>query len=217
MLETPAIVGHRARVRDEHINAPYYDNAEDPDWLKPFWEEGGLFRPLFEQLDLTSVIELACGHGRHAAQIIGRVGSIALVDINESNIVFCQERFAGHGNVSYAVNGGNTLPLESGSCTSLFCYDAMVHFEAMDVIAYVFDAFRVLQPGGRALLHYSVDERNPEGSFAHHVSWRNYFSESLMRHAAARAGFRILERRTFAWPPGTDGVPVDGLILLEKP
>jgi predicted TPR repeat methyltransferase len=92
-----------------------------------------------------------------------------------------------------------------------------VHFEAMDTITYIMEIHRVLMPGGRALLHYSVNEVNPEGSYASDPSWRNFFSESLMRHIASRAGFGVLERRVFEWPVGSDNPKTDGLILLEKP
>ena len=217
MLETKSVADNRAHLRDVWLEARYYGNAEDPGWLLPFWSDDSVFRPLFERLDLTSVIELACGHGRHSAQIVGKAGAIWLVDINERNIEFCRERFKEHRNITYLTNSGNVLPLESDVFSSLFCYDAMVHFEAMDVLSYVLEAYRVLQPGGRALLHYSVNEHNPEGTFTDDSSWRNYFSESLMRHAASRAGFNILERRTFPWPPESGGETIDGLILLEKP
>lgn len=216
MFDSRTIAANRAQLRDSHINSPYYESAEEQGWMETFWGRDSVFLPLFDHIDLTSVVELACGHGRHTAQIIERVGHATLIDINESNVSFCKKRFAGRRNVTCLVNMGRDLPLKSSQFSGLFCYDAMVHFEAMDTIAYVFETHRVLQAGGRALLHYSVNEANPEGSYADDAAWRAYFSETLMRHVAARAGFKILDRRTFEWPPGSSNPVTDGVILLEK-
>ena len=101
-----------------------------------------------------------------------------MVDINASNIDACKRRFQGKENVSYLVNGGSNLsPLRSETYTSIFCYDAMVHFEALDVISYILDISRVLVAGGQALLHYSVNDQTPHESYLDSTGWQNYFSE----------------------------------------
>jgi hypothetical protein len=41
--------------------SPYYDDAER--WTILFWNDETPFRKFFDQLDLTTVLELACGHG----------------------------------------------------------------------------------------------------------------------------------------------------------
>lgn len=215
--EADAVILNRARCRDAHNGCPYYDSAERDSSVKVFWGTDSVFLKLFGELDLETIAELACGHGRHSARIVSRAGSIALLDINESNIAYCRRRFSGNPNVSFHVNRGNDIPLPTGSCSSLFCYDAMVHFESMDVIAYLLESWRVLRQGGRALLHYSVNDAYPEGTFTDHPGWRNYFSESLMRHFATRTGFRILDRHVFSWLPDSDNPVSDGVVLLEKP
>ena len=218
MLTTPQIDAHRARLAHVHTTTTYYEKAESTAWLSPFWSPTGLFRPLFDTLDLTNVIDLACGHGRHTAQFVERAGHVTLVDVNQANIDACKLRFASRPNVSFLVNDGRTLrPLPDGQFTSVFSYDAMVHFEAMDVASYVVDIFRVLAPLGRALLHYSVLEDTPHLSFDADRRWRNYGSESFMCYIASRAGFSIIAKHKFPWPVDSEESPCDGLILLEKP
>src|SRR5262249_34840060 len=158
---------------------PYYEAAERAEALSVFWSDSSLFKRMFDRLDLTSVVELACGRGRHAAQILDVAGSVTVVDILPSNIDECRKRFSGR-NVSCIVNGGNDLAdIPSSSATALFSYDAMVHFEATDVLNYISETYRVLKRGGRALLHYSNNESNPEGIYSDGLEWRSFFSEKM--------------------------------------
>ena len=86
-------------VKEDWAYHVYYDRAEQPDLLETFWGKDTLFSRAFSQLDRTSMIDLACGHGRHAAQILDTVGFLLLLDVNETNIDFCRKRFEGRTNV----------------------------------------------------------------------------------------------------------------------
>ncbi len=215
-LKTSRISEVRDALTNAHISSPYYDNAES--WLGTFWDEDTIFRKCFRRLDLTATLDFACGHGRHTAQCHYEVGSIILTDVNQSNLEFCRQRFSTSSKVKYVLcNGKDLSGIPSTTLTSLFSYNAMVHFEALDVVSYVFEFARILVPGGRALLHYSVNNSNPASDFRDAPHWRNYFSESLMHHVANRAGFQVLSAHKFSWPPGSPGREIDGLVLLEKP
>jgi SAM-dependent methyltransferase len=209
---------YRDQIKTDWTDSPYYDRAEKNDWLDGFWAPQGLFFSKFVKLDLTNVVELACGHGRHAAKCIDNVGHITLIDVNDTNIDACRKRFAGNPKVSYLVNDGSSLSaIASDSLTSVFCYDAMVHFEAADVIAYVGEIARVLKTGGRALLHYSNCDLFPEGNYKDTPHWRNFFSEKMMRHFANRAGFEVLSSDIFCL--GVEGLDIkiaDAVTLFEK-
>ena len=205
------LVQERQRIAGDHREVSYYEQAEQ--WMGSFWDEGSPFPPLFDQLDLTTVIELACGHGRHAEHILHRAGYITLVDVNETNIAACRQRFAGKGRVQFIVNEGNDLPgIADASQTALFCYDAMVHFELIDVLAYLRETKRVLVSGGRAMLHVSNNRENPEGTYNQNRHWRNFGSLEVVRHLAVRAGLRVLAHEVIDWC----GEPaLDGLLLVE--
>lgn len=210
----------RARLGDAHIQTPYYEEVEAGDRLGLFWGVRSVFHPLFEQLDLDDVVEIACGHGRHAAQIIDKVGSLTLVDINRSNIDACQVRFRAKPRVRYVVNSGSDLSaLQSGAYSAVYSYDSMVHFEASDVIAYVGEIARVLRPGGRALLHYSNTQNNPQGTYADDPRWRAFFSEPMMRHFGSRVGLMPIASQVISWPPPpivTGTADADAVTLFEK-
>lgn len=196
---------------------PYYDRAEQADWLRAFWGTGNPQRPfrrMFDALNLRATAELACGHGRHAAQIYQQVPALVLVDVVAENVEFCRERFKDAGNVAVMKNDGATFrPLPDGFLSSIYCYDAMVHFEYDVVLSYVSDTFRVLEPGGRALYHHSILDCFPGMDHRRTPGGRNFMSQHLFMHAARRSGLQVIESVTFDW----DAPNTDCLTLLEKP
>lgn len=206
---------HREEIKRDWATAPYYDLAEQNLW--PFWSDDRPFRRLFHTLDRSDLVELACGHGRHAAHISRnyQIGRLTLVDINEQNIAFCRGRFAGDGRFAYVVNsGGDLAALSSGGYGAIFCYDAMVHFEYDDVIAYLAESHRILREGGRALLHHSNYDGTPGARYSDNPHWRNFMSARLFAHAAMRSGFKVVEQSLLDWAGVTN---LDCVTLLEKP
>ncbi len=196
---------------------PYYDRAEQPDWLGTFWNRDNPLRPfrrVFGALNLRATAELACGHGRHAAQIYTQVPALILLDVVAENVAFCKERFSGASNVAVMQNDGCTFrPIPDSSLTAIYCYDAMVHFEYDVVLSYIRDTARVLESGGRALYHHSILSAFPGRDHRKNPGGRNFMSHELFMHAARSAGLEVIERLTLDW----DAPNTDGLTLLEKP
>jgi SAM-dependent methyltransferase len=205
-------------VKSDWVSHIYYDQAEQPDFLTEFWGDDTRFARAFTHLDRTMMVELACGHGRHAAQIVDTVGLLFLLDVNEPNIQFCCERFDGRANVRCEVNSGFDLePVETGSAASVYSYDAMVHFEPDIVGAYLLDAARVLRPGGRALLHHSAYSGNPGAHYSANPHYRNYMTPDLFKHFAIRAGLTVVSQEVFGWGSGDTFAPdIDALTLLQR-
>jgi SAM-dependent methyltransferase len=141
-------------VADPWKQSTYYDDAEK--WTIIFWSEDHPFYPLFKRLDLTAVLELACGHGRHSEIVAKRCGQLTLMDVHEENIEYCRTRLARFQNTVFFTNSGHDFqPITDDALTAIFCYDAMVHFSPDLVEAYLRDTARVLTPGGMALYHHS--------------------------------------------------------------
>jgi SAM-dependent methyltransferase len=200
--------------------SPYYDRAEKEDWMDAFWNPRGRFRPLFDGLHTRTVVELACGRGRHTAHILGtpelcdRLKDIYLMDVNEENITSCVERFCDVPFVHPMVNTGYDFqPLKDRSVTAIFCYDAMVHFECDAVMSYLEDAYRILVPGGRALFHHSNYDQAPGAKEFANPHWRNFMSKNLFAHIAIRAGFKILQQFLMDWDEMRN---LDCISLIEK-
>lgn len=176
----------------------YFNDAEKN--LDVFWGESSNFLKYFKKLDLTNVVELACGHGRHVNCYKENANSIILVDILNDNIEYCKNRFAGEIKIGYYVNSGYDLSeIESESQTSLFTYDAMVHFEMWDVFNYLKETKRILKNGGMALFHHSNNTENYKITFETGVGGRNYMSKDLFAYLCNRAGLSVVEQEVIDW------------------
>lgn len=210
-----SVATHRDRLIAAHADAesPYYERAETESGLAPFWSDASRFLLLFGQLDLSNVIDFACGRGRHTAQFIDRAGMVTLIDANAANIHACRRRFEGSHNVQCEIGTTRLNSCRTGEYSAFLSYDALVHFEALDVIELLGEIARVLRPGGRALLHYSNYQDNPTGSFDDSPHWRNFFSEKMMLHFGSRVGLRTIESMTFPW---SDETVSDALTLFER-
>lgn len=194
----------------------YFLEAEETYSINIFWEEESPFKQQFNKLDYSNIIELACGRGRHVNKYIEYAGYVTLVDILQKNIDICKERFKNYTNISYYKNNGFDLHnLSSESYSALFCYDAMVHFELLDISNYLKEIFRVLHRGGKALLHHSNYDAFYDGTYANSICGRAFMNYKIFAYLALQAGFRVLKQEVIDWPGGA--VQLDCITLLEKP
>lgn len=163
---------------------------------------------------MTNIIELACGRGRHLPQYIEKAKNVTVVDVLQKNIDYCRRRFADYSQVHFYCNNGCDLAdLANNSYTSLFTYDAMVHFEMFDIYNYLKETERVLISGGRALFHHSNWHNSYKENFTTNPIGRNYMSQELFCYLAYRAGLEIVESQVIDWPPFAQS---DCLTLVEK-
>lgn len=178
----------------------YFARAEETDQLAVFWNENSPFYQRFLRLDTDNIIELACGRGRHVPKYISMAKQITLVDILPENIEYCKHRFAEFKNITYYCNNGYSLEkLESNSYSALFCYDAMVHFEMLDIYEYLTDIFRVLKKGGYALIHHSNNGKDYKAAFASTLNGRSFMTKEVFAYLAYRAGFEIIDQKVIDW------------------
>lgn len=178
----------------------YFDRAEEQSELAVFWDDKSVIYGMFSKLDLDNVIELAVGRGRHVPMYEQKANHIVLVDILQSNIDFCKERFKSSKKIDYYCNNGyNLSKLNDNEYSALFTYDAMVHFEMLDIYEYLKDIYRVLRKGGMALFHHSNNTSDYKNAFSNAVGGRSYMSKDLFAYLAFRAGFEIVEQHVIDW------------------
>lgn len=208
------ISDRRDSIADDWKERQYYEKAEGA--TQAFWAKSKPFRPLFNRLDRTAILELACGHGRHVPNYIDDAGEVILVDVNRENIDFCKERFSGRS-IRYIVNSGDDLPgVSNNSLTAIFCYDAMVHFELFDVYSYLVESHRTLVPGGMALFHHSNFTGSPENEYKNNPHWRNFMSAQIFRYLASRAGLAVVHQEVIDWGAGKRYFQHDCISLVRK-
>lgn len=199
-------------VKDPWRDSPYYEDAER--WIHVFWGENTVFRRYFDRLDLSNVIELACGYGRHSERVAPKSGTLILIDVFEENLAKCRTRLASCANVKYVLgNGYDFMPIEDSSATAVYSYDAMVHFSMDIMLRYLADTYRVLQSGGMALYHHSNYSGPKLSHYGQHPHARNVIDFTLFSDCVLGAGLSIVDSIELDW----GGVKrLDRLTLLTK-
>lgn len=214
--EKDIVSANRDYIAEKHIDGmdDYFTAAEDRAHMDIFWQSDSLFYQLFIQLNLEKVVELACGRGRHVPEYLSEAQNIVLVDILKKNIDYCKQRFCSERKIQYYVNNGFDLKeIESDSCTALFTYDAMVHFEMMDIFQYLLETKRILRKGSKALFHHSNNTDTYDVTCSTGRSGRNYMSSQLFAYLANRAGLKVVEQHVIDWAGEKE---LDCVTLVEK-
>ena len=192
---------------------PYYERAEK--LLYVFWNDESKYKQLFSRLDLSSTVELAAGHGRHAEIVAPLAGEMIVMDIHDSNLAACRSRLGGFGNVSFLKCDGFAFDGVADSwATSIYCYDSMVHFAPDVVKSYIKDTYRVLVPGGMALYHHSNYMSPGDQVWTSNPHGRNNMTRAIFVESAAEAGLSVLESTPVKWGGISD---LDCVTLLRKP
>lgn len=202
------------RIVGEHwADSPYYADAEK--WLHLFWDPKYPFAPIFDRMSLDAVLELACGHGRHAEVAAKRAGKLIVADIHEANLEICRQRLSDHTNVEYLLNNGyDYQPVPANSLTAIYCYDAMVHFSPDVVASYLADCGRVLVPGGHAFFHHSNYPAPLDRSYGSNPHARNHMTAGLFAELASQAGLEVVTQQVISWGGIED---LDCLSLVQRP
>lgn len=205
------------KIADDWKQHEYYEQAEQS--LSPFWDKDSIFYKHFSTLDVSNVVELACGHGRHVPQYINKSNSVSLVDVNVENIDFCKNRFIEYSDkINYYVNQGNDFSeIKDNLITAVFSYDAMVHFDILAIGNYLKESYRILVPGGKCLFHHSNYTKSPLNFYQHNPHWRNFMSADIFANIATIAGLKIISQDIIGWGVGNQRFfNIDCLSLLEK-
>jgi ubiquinone/menaquinone biosynthesis C-methylase UbiE len=193
--------------------SPYYDDAEK--WSFIFWNDETPFRQLFNRLNLTAVLEISCGHGRHSERVARMTRGLTLLDVHDANLAYCRNRLASYPFIQYVRGDGYSLePIEGSSMTAIFCYDSMVHFSPDIVENYLRESARVLKPGGMALFHHSNHPAPTDRHYGLNPHARNHMTKRLFAAYAQNAGLDVVDSLIISWG-GLDGL--DCISLVRRP
>ncbi|HRF08161.1 MAG TPA: class I SAM-dependent methyltransferase [Xanthobacteraceae bacterium] len=202
-----------AVVSEPWATSTYYDDAER--WTFIFWDEDRPFRRLFNRLDLTNLLELSCGHGRHSEQAAEMTADLTLVDIFDANLEFCRNRLQRFPFIKYVKNNGYSFDaVASESVTAIYCYDSMVHFSPDIVQSYLREAARILKRGGMGLFHHSNYAAPFNIHYGQNPHARNHMTKDLFHYFANQAELEIVESIVIDWSTSKD---LDCVSLLRKP
>ena len=96
------------------------------------------------------LLDLGCGHGRHAGPSLERGHHVIGIDISQSLIRIASRDLPG---VDWAIGSGRAIPLKRGSVDACICIAVIHHIPTRaDRVLVLREIGRVLQPGARVLV-----------------------------------------------------------------
>ena len=107
-------------------------------------------------LPARRILEIAPGYGRWSDYLLHLSEIYTGVDLAETCVKACKERFSTAPNATFALNDGKSLPMVSdASVDFVFSFDSLVHAEADVIESYLTELSRVLTPDGIGFIHHS--------------------------------------------------------------
>jgi len=139
-----------------------------------------------------TILEIGPGGGRWAEPLQRIAAKLIVVDLSDKCIEVCKSRFAHCANIEYFVTRGSELHfIESSTIDAIWSFDVFVHLSLQDTESYLSEIERVLQPGGRGVIHHPKDG-----------GWRNRMTARLFADSVSRLGL-VVKQQFDSW--GTDG------------
>jgi SAM-dependent methyltransferase len=200
------------------VSKGYFIDAESV--IEYQWSN--LIYPIIKDLDFSSVLDLACGHGRNSEYLRKHTKELHLLDVNQSCLDACKERFGdekeGTKFYYHLTQGNNLKALPDSSITLVYTWDSMVHFDKLVVKDYVLEIKRVLKPGGYAFLHHSnYGAVAPDTDWAQNTGTRSDMSAELMHEYANQAGLEVVKQQLQGRKEGWGTDDLDCVSLLRRP
>lgn len=171
--------------------SPHYDNPENGIFII----EEGYIRPLLDSLPVGSVVDAACGTGRHAAYLANLGHTVAGFDVSEGMLMVAREKVPG---ARFERADVSNLPISDASVDAIVCALALSHVEDLGPV--FVEAARVLRPGGRFIISdtrghfigsplYPLIEWDVNDNVGYVANWRHSTVEYL--RAALAHGFKV--------------------------
>jgi SAM-dependent methyltransferase len=148
---------------DDYYGDLYFESAADLLTPRLSVFEAGLLRELLGLGPRDRVLDLACGHGRHARPLAPGVGLLVGLDRNAAYL--SRARDAGAALVRGDVRA---LPFRPGGFDAVFSwYSSLFMFGDEENEACLAAAAALLRPGGRILVHHDNPARLAREATAH--------------------------------------------------
>lgn len=147
-------------------NRAWWDQSYDwrhagDEWSRPWggpanqWKWSVLPR-VRRFLPAPRILEIACGFGRWTQFLKDECDHLTALDVSETCVAACRERFSEATNITFVVNDGSSLEMiEDESIDFAFSLDSLVHADRRTMEAYLAQLPRILTPEGAAVIHHS--------------------------------------------------------------
>jgi ubiquinone/menaquinone biosynthesis C-methylase UbiE len=188
-------------------SSPYHDlrssHAEPQveQFLLPF------FRTYSEKVEGVTVADFACGGGAIAEQVLQQtkdyginISNLILMDVVSGNIETAQNRVRDNSNGlivdKFVCNGNDFSNYDGNKVSLLYCWDAMVHFDIIDIVGYMKTLDRVCK--GYAFFHHS-NFGVVTSDITQNPHWRNFMTKDVFHQICLSSGHSVVSQQVFAW------------------
>lgn len=189
----------------------YFEEAEAD--MGHQWEQ--LIWPKIQAFDFDATLELAPGAGRNTEKLAQRSRVLHAVDLNEYALKRLRTRFAhytGRCKLHFHKNQGTNLEMmEDESISTVYCWDAAVHFDRSVIRGYVAEFARVLKVGGKGFIHHANLGDAAKVDITQNPHFRSNMSKELFRCYCNENQLRIIEQSDISW-----GEIQDTISLFQK-
>lgn len=144
-----------------HWDSHYDWRSRGDEWSQPWGTVAGqwygtILPRIHRTLPAATILEIACGYGRWTRYLKDWCEHLIVVDLSETCVAACKERFSDIGNIEYHTNDGMSLAMIADRSVNLvFSFDSLVHADATVMSAYLKEIHRILCDDGTAFLHHS--------------------------------------------------------------
>lgn len=186
----------------------YFDEAEphmESQWTDIIW-------PMIKDFDFSAVLELGPGAGRNTKKLCALAKMVYAVDLNSYALQKLKdnvgESFKGCKIVYHQNNGYSLSIIKDNSITSIYCWDAAVHFDKIVIKDYVKEFSRVLVKGGRGLIHHSNLGESANDDITKNPHLRSNMSKDLFKKYCLMFGLNVDLQKIINWGEINDCISV---------
>ena len=143
-----------------------------------------------------SVVDAGCGTGRMTGLLASQGVDVSGIDVSAGMISVARRTYP---ELSFGVAELADLPYADGQLGGVFAWYSIIHTPPEDLPRVFAEFFRVLAPGGHAMLSFQVGEghRHLSRAYGHDVSMVSYlFTPEIIAGHLADAGFSVIAQMT---------------------
>ena len=181
--------GMNSRALNKTIWEAWDWNAGGEEWTPSEEWKASVMRCVLERFvpEKTSVLEIGPGGGRWTGALIARSSKFIGVDISETCVEVCRNKFSTDGRVNFLVGSGTDLQgVDAVSVDALWSFDVFVHINREEVERYADEFLRVLKPGALGIIHHG----SVGGALG---GWRSNLTHDGMLDLLKIRGFEIVD------------------------
>jgi SAM-dependent methyltransferase len=182
LRKSRGLPGMNSRAANRFIWDNWDWSAAGDEWTpSPDWKQSvvkNFIDPYFDGRE--RVLEIGPGAGRWTEYLIGKCQELIGIDISETCVKTCRERFSAYPHAKFELgNGADLQSIETATIDGIWSFDVFVHINDTEFNSYVSECARVMKPGAVGVIHHGTMGGSSGG-------WRsNVTAEDVLRFMQA--------------------------------